>query len=651
MQPYIAFDTETTGFNLHGNAQVFAFSACNHEGETWYWEWPVKIINGIATVQYKKSDLTKIRKLLQPYKTWVLHNAKFDVRGLVKCGILSNTANTWNRIQDTLASSHVLDSLESHGLKDLALKYFNFPDVDEAKLKETVKLAIAIADQHGIELPSRKVYENYWLPKYMKTCVANYELLKRAEVCSEYAINDAVRTSLLYQMQYAALRKEGLLQQYQIELEVIAAVYEMESRGIPVDPKVLESELKRHTAESTFALDTIQKIAYDRGWPEQDFNPGSNKQMAELLYDPRYFSLPIIKRTAKAKKPSADKSVIEKFLSLYDLEEDIHDFFSACQTFRDHDKARSALQSYVNLAQPDPYSKRGLVLFSNINPQGTDDRNVRTTRFSSDNPNTMQVGKRKKHVSARKIFRPRTGFNWWSFDYSQLEFRILGTASQDENILRAFENDEDLHQLTATKCGIDREPAKTINYGIIYGLGNEKADAATGILDFKDSVFFPAFPKIGAHMNWCQRQVYKYGYILTLMGYRLYVDKNRAYAGLNYEIQGSAGGILKRAIVDIRNYIRYNELTDAIYILIPVHDELDFEAKKTVPKYHMANIAWIMELAGRCCDPPIYTPVDTSFCNHDWGQAMYDDSAVDLRKYRKPQYFPNDLLARYANYV
>jgi DNA polymerase-1 len=221
----------------------------------------------------------------------------------------------------------------------------------------------------------------------------------------------------------------------------------------------------------------------------------------------------------------------------------------------------------------------------------------------------------------RDVFGPATGRVWICSDYSQLELRILAVLSQETRLLEAFENDEDIHSLTADLCGISRKAAKGVNYGIIYGAGSAKLEDMTGLSNF-DKVFKEAYPGISKFMEATTKQVTKDGFVKTIGGYRLVVPRHKPYIGTNYIVQGSAGDILNRAMIMVDQELKYDDdfpENNKGYLIMCIHDELVFDFELGKAKKVPTIIKAAMEEAGK--DLGVITPVDIKRVTQRWSDG------------------------------
>ena len=634
---WICIDTETTGLNFWKGARPFMVQTYSSDDQLRVWEWPVDPQTRQPIIP--AGDRAEIGSCMCDYHFWVFHNAKFDIRALWMSGIPA--VFCWDeRIHDTLLASHVMDSLESHRLNDLALKYFRVDDSDARNLRKIVISARRIAKKLDWDIASA-VGADYWLPKAVADAghaPPGQENIWKT-VCRVYGVRDVRdRTAPLWQMYWHELNKPenaDRMRCYQRERKLQPIVYEMERTGFPVRKTALARKLRELKTEISSLEGLIR-----RATGEKDFNPNSNQQVGKFLSSqiPAYCLLRTapsdnypegqIKTDADslgvylANAKSLQKTKAARFLTL----------------LADHAKRttrRGYLQSYQDHALPeglDGISRidriggndrcRTLRIHCNMNQTGTDERNVRTTRFSSTDPNLMNVGKEDRSgQNLRGVFGPDREHVWYCLDYSQLELRILAVVSGEQRMLDAFAAGEDIHQVTSDACDIPRPQAKNVNFAVVYGASNSKLREMSGREDIGD-VFKRAYPDAYQWTRKTTRQAERDGYVTTLGGYRLYVPPDRPYAGVDYIIQGSAGIIVKDAMIACASLLSQRRKAGG-RMLLQIHDELVFEFKKPRSdreQYSLNRTVMLirraMEQAGD--DLGVTTPVDVSIVRSGW---------------------------------
>ena len=376
-----------------------------------------------------------------------------------------------------------------------------------------------------------------------------------------------------------------------IENKLIKKKKKMELEGIKVDLKYFET-YKIELQEKIKKLEEeIYLLAGEK------FNIGSPKQLAEILFEK--LEIEPVKKTKTGY--STDVEVLEA-LALREI--------SIAEKLLEYRSYAKLLSTYV-----EPLPKlvdENSRIHTTFNQNGTS-----TGRLSSTNPNLQNIpSKTEEGMKIRKGFVSKEGYSFISFDYSQIELRVLAELSKDENLVHAYSKDKDLHDLTARRLFYkteeeevtreERSIAKVINFSILYGktpFGLSKelkipmAEAKIYI-----NTYFEQYPKVRTFLNDVLESARLNGFVETLYGTRRYIsginssNKNlQAQAermAVNTVVQGTAANILKVVMIEL--YKTLKDKTD-IKMLLQVHDELIFEVKdESIDKY-MTLIDDLME--------------------------------------------------------
>lgn len=388
------------------------------------------------------------------------------------------------------------------------------------------------------------------------------------------------------------LKNEHLSKVYEnIENKLIPVLAKMELEGIKVDLKYFET-YKIELQEKIKKLEEeIYLLAGEK------FNIGSPKQLAEILFEK--LEIEPVKKTKTGY--STDVEVLEA-LALREI--------SIAEKLLEYRSYAKLLSTYV-----EPLPKlvdENSRIHTTFNQNGTS-----TGRLSSTNPNLQNIpSKTEEGMKIRKGFVSKEGYSFISFDYSQIELRVLAELSKDENLVHAYSKDKDLHDLTARRLFYkteeeevtreERSIAKVINFSILYGktpFGLSKelkipmAEAKIYI-----NTYFEQYPKVRTFLNDVLENARLNGFVETLYGTRRYIsginssNKNlQAQAermAVNTVVQGTAANILKVVMIEL--YKTLKDKTD-IKMLLQVHDELIFEVKdESIDKY-MTVIDDLME--------------------------------------------------------
>lgn len=471
----------------------------------------------------------------------VFQNAKFDMRMLGMKGITCHC-----RVTDIAVASRLLrnDHLK-HNLDAQAMRV-----LDRRKDKRVEEF---IKEHKLVEKRTSRLGDTYESPCYHKVPI---------ELMEEYACLDARLTYDLY-LEYMDRLDDGAKRVWANENDLIKVCFAMERRGLLLNKDYTQAarahELQKH-AEYLAEYKEKTGVAF----------VNSAKAIQKALG----VELP---KTGKG-NPSLTDDIIEDLLPKYPVLELV-------RNIRTHDKRISTYyNNYLNM-----YDKDGVV-HPTMWQAGT-----RTGRFSYSDPNLQNIPKEEdstdKYV-VRGCFKPRPGTIYVSFDYKQMEYRMAAAYANEKKAIDAVMSGADFHQATADLVGITRKHAKTLNFAILYGAGNDKVARMLGMttdeaqrLRYK---YFMALPMIERFIDDVVRTGKARGSVLNWMGRRLYADKEFAYALPNHLIQGGGADIVKVAMVRIAE--KFPELP----MVLQVHDQLVFELTPGQLKY-IPEIQALME--------------------------------------------------------
>ncbi|MHC5226136.1 DNA polymerase I [Ignatzschineria sp. LJL83] len=398
------------------------------------------------------------------------------------------------------------------------------------------------------------------------------------ETASFYACEDA---DITLQLQHSIVpRLKAEASQYkvyeEIEMPLVPVLAKMEHEGIMVDAAHLEA-LSAEFGENLTALETE---AYELAGEE--FNMSSSKQVGEILFEK--LELPVIKKTPKG-APSTAEDVLVKLAEDYPLPKIIMEY-------REFSKLRSTYTDSL-VAEINPATKR---VHTSFNQAQTS-----TGRLSSSNPNLQNIPIRTKEGRRiREAFIAKEGSILLAADYSQVELRLMAHFSQDEAMLKAFQDGKDIHAATAAEVfGLplekvsseERRAAKAINFGLIYGMGAFGLAKQLGISRTQAqeyiSLYFSRYPGVLNYMDQSKEKAKDLGYVETLLGRRLYlpgIHSSNAIArsgaeriAINAPLQGTAADIIKLAMLKVDASLMAKPEIDAS-MLLQVHDELILES-------------------------------------------------------------------------
>ncbi|MEK7279966.1 MAG: DNA polymerase I, partial [Nitrospirota bacterium] len=368
-----------------------------------------------------------------------------------------------------------------------------------------------------------------------------------------------------------------------LEIPLLFVLAEMEETGFKVDKVCLEglsSELEVMISDS---VDRVYKLA---GVP---FNINSPKQLAEVLFD--RLGLKPVKKTKTGY--STDEGVLTQLALIHELPGEI-------LNYRQNAKLKSTfVDPIIRLIHPGTGR-----IHTSLNQTAT-----ATGRLSSSEPNLQNIparGEMAKRI--RRAFVADEGYSLLGADYSQIELRVLAHLSGDERLTDAFMNDKDIHLLTAVEIfGLPpelitpemRRRAKTVNFGIIYGMSPYGLSADLGISqkDAKDYIesYFSHYPGVKVFINGIIKKTREIGYVTTILNRRRYIPEINAgdvstrelgeRFAVNTPIQGTASDIIKMAMINIHRKFMDEKLVSRM--LLQIHDELIFEVNHE--EMHLVN--------------------------------------------------------------
>ncbi|WP_368153721.1 DNA polymerase I [Aeromonas sp. s9] len=579
--PLFAFDTETTSLD-YMEARVVGVSFAIEPGKAAYVPFGHDYLG--APVQLTEAVvLGKLKPLLEdPTRLKVGQNLKYDRNVLLNHGIeLQGIA------YDTMLESYVLNSTASrHDMDSLARRYLN---AETISFEEIAGKGVKQLTFNQIEL----------------------------EQAAPYAAEDADITLRLHQALWGKLSAEpGLAKVFsEIELPLLPVLARMERLGTTIEPKLLHQQ----SQEIEVRLAELEKQAHELAG--QEFNLSSPKQLGEILFTK--LGLPIIKKTPKG-APSTAEEVLAELAETYDLP----------RLLMEHRGLAKLKSTYTDKLPLMIKPQTGRVHTSYHQAVAA------TGRLSSTDPNLQNIPVRNEQGRRiRQAFIPCAGYKLVAADYSQIELRIMAHLSGDKGLLTAFAEGKDIHKATAAEVfgvALDavtsdmRRSAKAINFGLIYGmsafglakqLGIGRAEAQKYM-----DLYFERYPGVLEYMERTRQQAEAQGYVETLFGRRLYLPdiksrnaglrKAAERAAINAPMQGTAADIIKRAMINVDDWIRGIE-DESIRMLMQVHDELVFEIREEKLEEYIALIKEKMSGAAE-----LYVPLVVEAGTGDnWDQA------------------------------
>ncbi len=422
----------------------------------------------------------------------------------------------------------------------------------------------------------------------------------------------------LYDDMVKRLEHDGLLRLlHDMEMPLIPVLVSMENAGITIDKAALKVFLDEVQTE----LDALTERIYKEAG--QQFNIRSAQQIGEILF--KKLGLAAAKST-KGGQASTSQAVLEKLSGK-------HPVVDALLEYRKLEKMRSTyLEPLPRLAGPDSR------IHTTFNQTAT-----ATGRLSSSNPNLQNIPVRGElGRRMRTCFTAGPGMKLISADYSQVELRVLAHYSQDPTLLSAFRNGEDIHTRTAallfdadpSQIGPDqRRRAKTINFGLIYGMGARKLGQDLGIPLSEARMFieryFARFAHIKEFFDSVEEEARKNGYVTTLSGRRRPLPDMLSQSGqaralaerqaVNTLIQGSAADLIKLAMLSVYNDVSLRRMKARL--LLQIHDELIVEVPEEGAEEAASRLASLMtDTSAWGLDLHVPLVADAGI-GHSWGEA------------------------------
>ncbi len=544
--PLFAFDTETTSLR-YMDAEIVGVSFAIEPGEAAYLPLAHDYM-GAPDQLDRDQALAQLKPLLEdPDKAKLGQNLKYDKNVLANHGIhLEGIA------EDTMLESYVLNSVATrHDMDSLAREY----------LGESTITFESIAGKGAKQLTFNQI-----------------ELDK----AGPYAAEDADITLRLHQVLRPKLAETGRLKSVyeEIDLPLVPVLSRMEQRGAMVSA----STLRQHSQELAERMAELEQEAHEVAG--EKFNLGSTKQLQAIFYDK--LGLPVIKKTPKG-APSTAEPVLQELAHEHELP----------RLLLEH-RSLSKLKSTYTDTLPELIHHRTGRIHTSYHQAVT-----ATGRLSSSEPNLQNIPIRTEQGRRiRQAFIAPAGYKLVAADYSQIELRIMAHLSGDPGLLTAFANGEDIHKATAAEVfGValdavtsdQRRSAKAINFGLIYGMSAfglaRQLDVARGVAQEYIDRYFDRYPGVLKYMDNIRKQAHDDGFVETLFGRRLYLPEINARnkqlqqaaerTAINAPMQGTAADIIKRAMLEVENWL-LTEHPETARMIMQVHDELILEVREDV---------------------------------------------------------------------
>ena len=597
-QDVIAIDCETDSLNAK-SANLVGISIAYNLGNACY----IPLRHGLNSKQADllsldekkefpkqinfETAISKIKLIFEDLSILkVGHNIKFD--SLILKQKKNGSINVFP-LADTMCMSYVLNlgNIQNHKLDTLALTEF---DYDTIKYQDVCGKGV-----------NSKTFDQI-----------------NPQNAFEYAAEDSDVALALYNKYLPLLINEKKVFVYEkLEKSLIPVLTNIENEGIIVNPETLN----RISTELSKKIEILENKIFKLS--QEEFNIGSPKQLGEILFDKLK-----IEGGKKSKNGSwqTSVSVLEEISQRGHL---ISDYILEWRHF-------SKLKSTYSVSLVEQINKDTKRIHTTFSMVGTS-----TGRLSSSDPNLQNIPIRTEEGKLiRTAFESKENYYLLSMDYSQIELRLIAHIAEETSMIKAFNEDLDIHLDTASKVfnlpkekitSQLRRSAKAINFGIIYGispfgLSKQLKCSNTEAKHFIES-YFKRFPNIREYMQNIRKKLYEDGFVETLFGRRVYINfsdsKNqnlKLFAerqAINAPIQGTAADIIKLAMVNLEN--NFNNMEPKI--LLQVHDELLFEVEKNQIGECIKKIRPIMENANLPMKPlKVKLKVDYGY-GRNWAEA------------------------------
>jgi DNA polymerase I len=574
-QTSVCFDTETTGINPI-TAQLVGIAFSWDIGKGFYLPFPDD-----------KNEAQKLMEQLRPFFEAehiekIGQNLKYDIKVLAKYNIIVK-----GKLFDTMIAHYLINPDMRHNMDVLAETYLNYTPVSITEL---------IGKKGKNQLSMREV---------------------SLEQQTEYAVEDADITLQLAAHFRGELTEANTKKLFDaLEIPLVKVLASMELEGINLDANFLHSLSEDLNAD----IQTLESKIYDAAGEE--FNIASPKQMGIILFE----KLELVDKPKKTK--TGQYATSEDILSY--LAKD-HAIIRHILEYRGLAKLKS---TYVDALPNQVLEQTGRVHTDYMQTVAA------TGRLSSNNPNLQNIPIRtERGRQVRKAFIPRSDdYILLAADYSQIELRVIAALSEEDNMINAFKNGEDIHASTAAKVfnvpinEVTREQrgnAKTVNFGIIYGVSafglSNQTDLSRSESKELIETYYTTYPKLRNYISDQVDFARDHGYVQTVLGRRRYLkdinSRNAVVRGaaernaVNAPIQGSAADIIKIAMINIHKKLESGDFKSKM--LLQVHDELVFDVFKPELETINALVKKEMETAYNL-SVPLVVDLDTG---NNWLEA------------------------------
>lgn len=522
-EPELAVDTETTGLEPFKSNELFSIIIVSPtKGYYFNFNW----YSELGVEKYVLKDKAALKPIFDTPRLWIFQNAKFDLHFLAKAGLLPV-----GEYYDTKVGARILYNIhESYSLDALAER-----ELGERKDDAVMTWLEANKCYAMVPAPGRKkMTKNYHFDQVP------------FDIISKYGIKDGKLTLAVKQKQMEQYIETDL-PVMKNEMRLITTLYDMENLGIKIDREYVEKAAAHELARVEKYVDEWGKLIGSELVDSGEY--------LKPVFEGFGFTIPWTDKM----EPNVDAEVIAGI---------DHNSARILEAYRDAEKRYTTLMGILSAADSND------VVHTNFRQDGTV-----TGRMSSFGPNLQNLSAEDGgEYPIRRAFIPREGFFFVSIDYKQMEFRLLLDYANERELIGKIMDGHDPHDSTAELTGLSRKAAKTLNFGLVYGMGIKKLGKAIGVDEGEAKAFkfkyFDALPKVREFLWGAARRQEQRGFTWNWFGRRFFLREKRfSYRAPNSIIQGGCADICKIAMNNIHYY-----LTDKkTKMLIQVHDEILFE--------------------------------------------------------------------------
>ena len=523
LEQALAVDTETTGFDVFQSCELFSIIVA---GKTHTYYFNFNWYSELGVEQYHLKDKSKLERLFSHPKLWIFQNAKFDLHFLNKAGLLPA-----GEYYDTQVGGRILYNIHDH----YSLDAMSERELGEHKDDAVMKWLEENKCYSMVPVPGRKkAFKNYHFDQVP------------FEIISKYGLKDGNLTYRLWEKQTSEFWETDM-PVVRNEMRLIETLYRMEQLGVKIDREYVTTAagVAHRKIETELAL-----------WKEV---VGTDLVDSGEYLKPIFEGLGFTIGWTPKMEPNVDGDAIAEI---------DHKLARAIELYRDAEKRYTTLMGLLTSADAND------CVHTNFKQSGTV-----TGRMSSMTPNLQNLSADDANdFPIRRSFVPRDGFFFVSIDYKQMEFRLLLDYANEKELIGKIMGGHDPHDATAELTGLTRKAAKTLNFGLVYGMGIAKLGKAIGVGPAEARAFktkyFEALPGVRSFLWEAANRQEQRKFTWNWFGRRFALREKRfSYRAPNSIIQGGCADVCKLAMNAIDVYLRASESR----MLLQVHDELLFE--------------------------------------------------------------------------